>query len=79
MFQAGETAMQTQVTNKLCCFELVEVLYTRLSKDDVNSKNSRINSVYLEGAASTDGKELTKAIIRYINFTALEIVDFLLF
>ena len=52
-----------QLMSKLCCFQLIEMLYSRLSKDLLNTKNSSINSAYCNNDAKT-GKEMTMAITK---------------
>ncbi len=52
--------------SKLCCFEMLEIMYSRLHKDDVNSKNSKINSVYC-GRAVDSGKEMTTTVTKYVS------------
>ena len=61
LFQVSE--IEGQTTSKLGCFELLEVMYSRLSKEEVNSKNSKINDVYCKGSADS-GKEMTQAITK---------------
>ncbi|XP_048248370.1 DNA-dependent protein kinase catalytic subunit-like [Haliotis rufescens] len=55
--------METQLTSKQCCFQLLELLYSRMSKDEINTKNSTINDKFCSGNATT-GKELTQKIIK---------------
>ena len=54
---------ENQLVSKLCCFELLAVVYARLEKTDLNSMESRINKAYC-GEVKT-GKELTMAITKY--------------
>lgn len=44
-------------------YKLLEVMYVRLSKEDVHSKDSKINQAY-RGSISVEGNELTKALIK---------------
>ena len=65
--QGSESALETQLTSKLCSFELLEVMYSRLPKADVNSKDSRINQCYLHPDSADTGKEMNKAITMYVH------------
>ena len=49
--------------SKLCCFELVEILYSRFSKSELNTQESIINRAYVGENVKT-GKEMTLAITR---------------
>ena len=51
---------QSQLVSKLCAFEFIEKLYSRLPCSDVSSLDSKLNSLYCNGAPKT-GKELTQA------------------
>lgn len=44
-------------------YKLLEVMYVRLSKEDVYSKDSKINQAY-RGSTSVEGNELTKTLIK---------------
>lgn len=44
-------------------YKLLEVMYVRLSKEDVYSKDSKINQAYC-GSMSVEGNELTKTLIK---------------
>ena len=63
--------MECQLISKMCCFQLVEVMYSRLPKEDVNTKNSKINAAFCKNTGAT-GNELTKAITKqvFLIFTA---------
>lgn len=62
-FQSNECIFDTQVTKKMGYYKLLEVMYVRLSKEDVHSKDSKINQAY-RGSISVEGNELTKALIK---------------
>uniref|UniRef100_A0A8C5WDN6 DNA-dependent protein kinase catalytic subunit n=1 Tax=Leptobrachium leishanense TaxID=445787 RepID=A0A8C5WDN6_9ANUR len=61
---------ETQVTMKLGCYKMLEVLYTRLNKDEIYAKESRINLKF-EGVTKAEGNLLTKTLIKscYDTFT----------
>lgn len=42
---------------------MLDVMYSHLPKDDVHSKESKINQVF-HGACITEGSELTKTLIK---------------
>lgn len=58
--------MENHLVNKMCCFQLLEVMYSRLSKDEVLSKSSVINEKFCQakGARVDTGKEMTQLIMR---------------
>lgn len=62
-FQSNECVFDTQITKKMGYYKLLEVMYIRLSKEDVHSKDSKINQAY-RGSVSVEGNELTKALIK---------------
>ncbi|XP_071410665.1 DNA-dependent protein kinase catalytic subunit isoform X2 [Pithys albifrons albifrons] len=68
--KSNEYAFDTQVTKKIGYYKLLEVMYVRLSKEDVYSKDSKINQAY-RGSMSAEGNELTKTLIKscYDAFT----------
>uniref|UniRef100_A0A3P8W2M6 DNA-dependent protein kinase catalytic subunit n=1 Tax=Cynoglossus semilaevis TaxID=244447 RepID=A0A3P8W2M6_CYNSE len=59
----SETAFEVQLLKKNCCYKLMELLYSRLPKEEVYSKDSRINRAHCR-ADKTEGNELSKALIR---------------
>lgn len=59
----SEDKLERQLTEKLCCFQILQVMYFRLEKDEVNSKLSSINKAYCEGK-ELNGNELTKTITK---------------
>ncbi|XP_045147611.1 DNA-dependent protein kinase catalytic subunit [Echinops telfairi] len=66
----NELAFDTQITKKLGYFKILDVMYSRLPKDDVHSKESKINQVF-HGSCNVEGNELTKTLIKlcYDAFT----------
>ncbi|KAM4028882.1 DNA-dependent protein kinase catalytic subunit [Anomaloglossus baeobatrachus] len=59
----AEAAFDTQLTKKIGYYKMLEVLYLRLSKDEIQSKESRINHAF-EGTVNVDGKPLTKTLLK---------------
>ncbi len=59
--QGPEAALETQIVSKMCCLQLVELMYSRLHQSELKGLDSRINSVYC-GGKPVDGKELTKTV-----------------
>ncbi|XP_045857456.1 DNA-dependent protein kinase catalytic subunit isoform X2 [Meles meles] len=66
----NESIFDTQITKKMGYYKMLDVMYSRLSKDDVHSKESKINQVFY-GSCVTEGNELTKTLIKlcYDAFT----------
>ncbi|XP_058131499.1 DNA-dependent protein kinase catalytic subunit [Dasypus novemcinctus] len=66
----NESNFDTQITKKMGYYKIIEVMYSRLPKDDVHSKESKINQVF-HGSCITEGSELTKTLIKlcYDAFT----------
>ncbi|KAK3728488.1 hypothetical protein QZH41_002349 [Actinostola sp. cb2023] len=60
----SDPMFENQIISKLCCFKLIEVLYTRLNKNDLNSPQSPINKAYCDAVQIKTGKELTMAITK---------------
>ncbi|KAM6971354.1 DNA-dependent protein kinase catalytic subunit isoform 1-T1 [Tautogolabrus adspersus] len=58
-----ESAFETQLLKKIGCFKLMELLYSRLPKEEVYSKESRINQAYCR-CEKTEGNELSKMLIK---------------
>ncbi|KAM4688942.1 DNA-dependent protein kinase catalytic subunit [Discoglossus pictus] len=69
--KGSETSFDTQVTKKLGYYKVLEVLYSRLSKDDIYSKELRINQAF-HGSLNTEGNELTKALMKCCHETFTE-------
>ena len=63
--QASDPNFESQLVSRLCCFKLLEVLYTRLSKTDLNSPESAINKAHCTDVKT--GKELTMAITKWVQ------------
>ncbi|XP_015230469.1 PREDICTED: DNA-dependent protein kinase catalytic subunit [Cyprinodon variegatus] len=61
--KSSETAFETQLQKKNGCYKLMELLYSRLPKDEVHSKESRVNQAYCR-LEKTEGKELSKTLIK---------------
>ncbi|XP_013375655.1 PREDICTED: DNA-dependent protein kinase catalytic subunit isoform X2 [Chinchilla lanigera] len=59
----NESTFDTQITKKMGYYKMLEVMYSRLSKDDVHSKESKINQAF-QGSCVTEGNELTKTLIK---------------
>ncbi|XP_023573460.1 DNA-dependent protein kinase catalytic subunit [Octodon degus] len=59
----NESTFETQITKKMGYYKMLEVMYSRLPKDDVYSKESKINQVF-HGSGVTEGNELTKTLIK---------------
>ena len=53
--------MEGQLVNRICSFELMEVMYTRMTKDEVVGMTSPINRSFAKGNVTT-GKELTSFV-----------------
>uniref|UniRef100_A0A6I8P9D2 DNA-dependent protein kinase catalytic subunit n=1 Tax=Ornithorhynchus anatinus TaxID=9258 RepID=A0A6I8P9D2_ORNAN len=68
--KSNESTFDTQVTKKLGYYKMLEMMYSRLPKDDVHSKESRINRAF-HGSSVIEGNELTKTLIKscYDAFT----------
>uniref|UniRef100_F6UGH4 DNA-dependent protein kinase catalytic subunit n=1 Tax=Xenopus tropicalis TaxID=8364 RepID=F6UGH4_XENTR len=65
--KVSEAAFENQITKKWGYYKMLEVLYSRLSKDDICSK---VNNAY-HVSSNPEGNELTKALIKlcYDTFT----------
>ncbi|XP_068093458.1 DNA-dependent protein kinase catalytic subunit isoform X2 [Hyperolius riggenbachi] len=61
--KTSEAIFETQITKKLGYYKMFEVLYSRLSKDEIYSKQSRINHTF-EGSSNVEGNLLTKTLIK---------------
>ncbi|ESO96748.1 hypothetical protein LOTGIDRAFT_143667, partial [Lottia gigantea] len=59
LVKGSKAELENQLTTKIGCFQLMELLYSRLTKDEVNSKNSVINEKYCQTKVET-GKEMTQ-------------------
>ncbi|KAL3877683.1 hypothetical protein ACJMK2_035352, partial [Sinanodonta woodiana] len=56
-----EIVLEGQLISRLCCFHLLEVLYSRLSKEELTGNDSAVNTAFCDGTVQT-GKELTQYI-----------------
>ena len=72
-FQITESTFEIQLLKKIGYYKLMELLYCRLPKEEVYSKESRINQAYC-GSDKTEGKELSKTLIKYDSWL-LEILE----
>ncbi|XP_035828316.1 DNA-dependent protein kinase catalytic subunit [Aplysia californica] len=61
--KSSESVFAHQLTTKSGSFQLLEVMYSSLSKDDVNSKTSAVNLRFCHGKVDT-GKEMTQRITK---------------
>uniref|UniRef100_A0A8C5VNI8 DNA-dependent protein kinase catalytic subunit n=1 Tax=Microcebus murinus TaxID=30608 RepID=A0A8C5VNI8_MICMU len=59
----NESTFDTQITKKMGYYKMLDVMYSRLPKNDVHSKESKINQVF-HGSCITEGNELTKTLIK---------------
>ena len=59
----SQASVETQLVSKICCFQLVELLYGRLPAATLSSLESAINTAYCRGSAKT-GKEMTQAVTK---------------
>uniref|UniRef100_A0A2K5DLH3 DNA-dependent protein kinase catalytic subunit n=1 Tax=Aotus nancymaae TaxID=37293 RepID=A0A2K5DLH3_AOTNA len=66
----NESTFDTQITKKMGYYKMLDVMYSRLPKDDVHAKDSKINQAF-HGSCITEGNELTKTLIKlcYDAFT----------
>ncbi|KAM6458275.1 DNA-dependent protein kinase catalytic subunit isoform 2-T2 [Liasis olivaceus] len=61
--KSNETAFETQLIKKISYYKILEVTYSRLSKEEVYSKDSRINQAF-QRSTHIEGNELTKTLIK---------------
>ncbi|XP_069007483.1 DNA-dependent protein kinase catalytic subunit [Embiotoca jacksoni] len=61
--KSNEAAFEIQLLKKNGCYKLMELLYSRLPKEEVYSKESRINQVYCR-SDKPEGNELSKALMK---------------
>ncbi|XP_041924731.1 DNA-dependent protein kinase catalytic subunit isoform X1 [Alosa sapidissima] len=61
--KSNEATFETQVMMKRGFFKLMELLYSRLPKDELYSKDSQINQAFC-GAAKSEGNELSKNLLK---------------
>uniref|UniRef100_W5KIE9 DNA-dependent protein kinase catalytic subunit n=1 Tax=Astyanax mexicanus TaxID=7994 RepID=W5KIE9_ASTMX len=58
-----ESAFESQIITKIGCCKLLELLYSRLPKEEVYSKDSAINQVFC-GPVKAEGNELSKNLLK---------------
>ncbi|XP_063961376.1 DNA-dependent protein kinase catalytic subunit-like [Lytechinus pictus] len=56
-------AFENQLVSKICYFELIEVLYSRLNRDDLHTKDSALNREYCHGKVEK-GNEMSTALTK---------------
>ncbi|XP_041824461.1 DNA-dependent protein kinase catalytic subunit [Melanotaenia boesemani] len=61
--KSNEAEFEVQLLKKNGFYKLMELLYSRLPKEELYSKDSRINQAYCR-SAQTEGNELSKALIK---------------
>nr|XP_033789602.1 DNA-dependent protein kinase catalytic subunit isoform X2 [Geotrypetes seraphini] len=68
--KSNELAFDIQIMKKMSYYKMLEVMYSRLPKEDIYSKESRINQAF-HGSSNAEGNELTKILIKssYDSFT----------
>ncbi|KAG9478931.1 hypothetical protein GDO78_012545 [Eleutherodactylus coqui] len=69
--KTSEAVFETQLTKKIGYYKMLEVLFSRLSKDEIHSKESRINHAF-EGSVNVEGKQLTRTLIKSCHDTYTE-------
>uniref|UniRef100_A0A8C7SL94 DNA-dependent protein kinase catalytic subunit n=1 Tax=Oncorhynchus mykiss TaxID=8022 RepID=A0A8C7SL94_ONCMY len=62
--KSNEAAYEAQLIKKNGCYKLMELLYSRLPKEEVYSKDSQINQAYCGTTVITEGNELSKTLIK---------------
>ncbi|XP_062335709.1 DNA-dependent protein kinase catalytic subunit [Osmerus eperlanus] len=61
--KSSEVVFEAQLMKKNGCYKLMELLYSRLPKEQLYSKNSQINQAFC-GTGNKEGNELSKALIK---------------
>ncbi|XP_034415705.1 DNA-dependent protein kinase catalytic subunit [Cyclopterus lumpus] len=61
--KSNEMEFEIQLMKKNSCYKLMELLYCQLPKEEVYSKESRINQAYCR-SDKTEGNELSKTLIK---------------
>ena len=62
--QESDPGLEGQLVSKLCCYELAEMMFSRLTRDEVMSMDSRINSKYCGTGSVETGKEMARNITK---------------
>ncbi|XP_036376580.1 DNA-dependent protein kinase catalytic subunit isoform X1 [Megalops cyprinoides] len=57
-------AFEVQIIKKKGCYKLLEVLYSHLPKEEVYSKDSKINQAFLGKEGKVEGNELSKTLLK---------------
>lgn len=63
IFKTNITEFEIQIMKKTGCYKLMELLYSRLPKEEVYSKESSINKAFC-CSDKTEGNELSKILIK---------------
>lgn len=58
--------LDNQLISKLCSYKLIEHMYNKLPKEDVNTTESSIVKAFA-GQSMEDGKEITKSITKLVD------------
>ena len=58
-----QSNLESQLVTKVCCFQFMEVLYSRLPSGALSGLDSQINKTYCKGSPKT-GKEMTQAVAK---------------
>ncbi|XP_030070017.1 DNA-dependent protein kinase catalytic subunit [Microcaecilia unicolor] len=61
--KSNELAFDAQIMMKMSYYKMLEVMYSRLTKEDIYSKGSRINQAF-HGSSNAEGNELTKILVK---------------
>ncbi|XP_051784693.1 DNA-dependent protein kinase catalytic subunit [Erpetoichthys calabaricus] len=61
--KSNESAFDTQLAKKNGCYKIMEVVYSRLPKEEVYSKESKVNQAYC-GHNKSEGNELSKTLLK---------------
>uniref|UniRef100_A0A8B9LXB6 DNA-dependent protein kinase catalytic subunit n=1 Tax=Astyanax mexicanus TaxID=7994 RepID=A0A8B9LXB6_ASTMX len=62
-FSKVKSAFESQIITKIGCCKLLELLYSRLPKEEVYSKDSAINQAFC-GPVKAEGNELSKNLLK---------------
>ncbi|MBN3311515.1 PRKDC kinase, partial [Atractosteus spatula] len=60
----NEAMFESQLIKKNGCYKLLEVLYSRLPKEEVYSKESKINQAFCGPSRAAEGNELSKTLLK---------------
>ena len=73
----GDSAAVDALSSKICCFDIVQLLYARLDTKDLNTTSSTINDAYYDsvvaGRAAKSGKELTQGLVKLCHATKSQV------